>query len=229
MADITPIAHIETPFAEKFGVPRQSGVADCSGRIVFAPAYRDPVALRGLEEFSHIWLIWQFDRALRQGWSPTVRPPRLGGNARMGVFATRSPFRPNGLGLSSVVLERIQWDTPEGPVLHVRGADLVSGTPIFDIKPYLAYTDSHPEAAGGFTAGGVPRAAAGGGAAGAAAGAAVRAGQRPAAAVSGRSPAGLRYGLRRAQHPLPRGGRCADRSGRGRTPMKSEKRRGAAI
>ena len=146
MADITPIAHIETPFAEKFGVPRQSGVADCSGRIVFAPAYRDPAALRGLEEFSHIWLIWQFDRALRQGWSPTVRPPRLGGNVRMGVFATRSPFRPNGLGLSSVVLERIQWDTPEGPVLHVRGADLVSGTPIFDIKPYLAYTDSHPEA-----------------------------------------------------------------------------------
>ena len=150
MADITPIAHIETPFAEKFGVPRQSGVADCSGRIVFAPAYRDPAALRGLEEFSHIWLIWQFDRALRQGWSPTVRPPRLGGNARMGVFATRSPFRPNGLGLSSVVLERIQWDTPEGPVLHVRGADLVSGTPIFDIKPYLAYTDSHPEASGSF-------------------------------------------------------------------------------
>ena len=153
MADITPIAHIETPFAEKFGVPRQSGVADCSGRIVFAPAYRDPAALRGLEEFSHIWLIWQFDRALRQGWSPTVRPPRLGGNVRMGVFATRSPFRPNGLGLSSVVLERIQWDTPEGPVLHVRGADLVSGTPIFDIKPYLAYADSYPDAAGGFTGG----------------------------------------------------------------------------
>ena len=153
MADITPIARIETPFAEKFGVPRQSGVADYPGRIVLEPAYRDPAALRGLEAFSHIWLIWQFDRALRQGWSPTVRPPRLGGNARMGVFATRSPFRPNGLGLSSVVLERIEWDTPEGPVLHVRGADLVSGTPIFDIKPYLAYTDSHPEASGGFTAG----------------------------------------------------------------------------
>jgi len=151
MADITPIAHIETPFSEKFGVPRQSGVANCSGRIVFAPAYRDPAALRGLEEFSHIWLIWQFDRALRQGWSPTVRPPRLGGNARMGVFATRSPFRPNGLGLSSVVLERIQWDTPEGPVLHVRGADLVSGTPIFDIKPYLPYVDAYPDARGGFT------------------------------------------------------------------------------
>ena len=149
----------------------------------------------------------------------------------MGVFATRAPFRPNGLGLSSVVLERIQWDTPEGPVLHVRGADLVSGTPIFDIKPYLAYTDSHPEAAGGFTAGlageklrvvcpeqllaAVPPEQ--------------RQGLLSAAAVSGRSPAGLRYGLRWAQRPLPRGGRCADRSGRGRTPVKSEKRRGAAI
>lgn len=153
MADITPIARIETPFGEKFGVPRQSGIADCPGRIVFEMPYRDPEAVRGLEGFSHVWLIWQFDRALRQEWSPTVRPPRLGGNTRMGVFATRSPFRPNGLGLSSVALERIEWDTPEGPVLHVRGADLVSGTPIFDIKPYLAYTDSHPDAAGGFTAG----------------------------------------------------------------------------
>lgn len=153
MADITPIAHIETPFAEKFGVPRQSGVADCSGRIVFAPAYRDPAALRGLEEFSHIWLIWQFDRALRQGWSPTVRPPRLGGNARMGVFATRSPFRPNALGLSSVRLDRVELDPALGPVLHVSGADLMDGTPIFDIKPYLPYTDSHPQATGGFTDG----------------------------------------------------------------------------
>lgn len=153
MADITPIAHIETPFSEKFGVPRQSGVADCSGRIVFAPAYRDPAALRGLEEFSHIWLIWQFDRALRQGWSPTVRPPRLGGNARMGVFATRSPFRPNALGLSSVRLDRVELDPALGPVLHVSGADLMDGTPIFDIKPYLPYTDSHPQAAGGFTDG----------------------------------------------------------------------------
>lgn len=152
MADITPIAHIETPFAEKFGVPRQSGVADCSGRIVFAPAYRDPAALRGLEEFSHIWLIWQFDRALRQGWSPTVRPPRLGGNARMGVFATRSPFRPNPIGLSSVVLERVELTADLGPVLHVRGADLVDGTPIFDIKPYIPYGDSHPDAVGGFAA-----------------------------------------------------------------------------
>ena len=116
MADITPIARIETPFAEKFGVPRQSGVADCPGRIVFEPPYRQPEALRGLEDFSHIWLIWQFDRALRQDWSPTVRPPRLGGNARMGVFATRSPFRPNGLGLSSVALTRIEWDTSGAPI-----------------------------------------------------------------------------------------------------------------
>ena len=147
------IARIETPFREKFGVPRQSGVADCPGRIVFEPAFRDPDAVRGLEGFSHIWLIWQFDRALRQGWSPTVRPPRLGGNARMGVFATRSPFRPNGLGLSAVELERVESDGPEGPVLYVRGADMVSGTPIFDIKPYLAYADSYPDAAGGFTGG----------------------------------------------------------------------------
>ena len=147
------IARIETPFAEKFGVPRQSGIADSPGRIVFEKPFRDVDAVRGLEGFSHIWLIWQFDRALRQGWSPTVRPPRLGGNARMGVFATRSPFRPNGLGLSAVELERVEPDGPEGPVLYVRGADMVSGTPIFDIKPYLAYTDSHPDAAGGFTAG----------------------------------------------------------------------------
>lgn len=147
------IARIETPFREKFGVPRQSGIADCPGRIVFEPAFRDPDAVRGLEGFSHIWLIWQFDRALRQGWSPTVRPPRLGGNARMGVFATRSPFRPNGLGLSAVELERVESDGPEGPVLYVRGADMVSGTPIFDIKPYLAYADSYPDAAGGFTGG----------------------------------------------------------------------------
>ena len=148
------IGHVYTDFQEKFGIPRQSGlVHELTGTVVFLPEYRQPEAFRGLEDFSHIWLIWQFDRALRQDWSPTVRPPRLGGNTRMGVFATRSPFRPNGLGLSSVALERIEWDTPEGPVLHVRGADLVSGTPIFDLKPYLAYTDSHPDAAGGFTAG----------------------------------------------------------------------------
>ena len=153
MADITPIARIETPFGEKFGVPRQSGIADCPGRIVFEPAYRDPEAVRGLEGFSHVWLIWQFDRALRPTWSPTVRPPRLGGNQRMGVFATRSPFRPNGLGLSAVELERVSLDEPDGPVLYVRGADMVSGTPIFDIKPYLAYADSYPDASGGFTGG----------------------------------------------------------------------------
>lgn len=153
MADITPIARIETPFGEKFGVPRQSGIADCPGRIVFEPAYRDPEAVRGLEGFSHVWLIWQFDRALRPNWSPTVRPPRLGGNQRIGVFATRSPFRPNGLGLSAVELERVSLDEPDGPVLYVRGADMVSGTPIFDIKPYLAYADSYPDASGGFTGG----------------------------------------------------------------------------
>ena len=153
MADITPIARIETPFGEKFGVPRQSGIADCPGRIVFEPAFRDPEAVRGLEDFSHVWLIWQFHRALRQTWSPTVRPPRLGGNQRMGVFATRSPFRPNGLGLSAVELERVSLDEPDGPVLYVRGADMVSGTPIFDIKPYLAYADSYPDASGGFTGG----------------------------------------------------------------------------
>ena len=153
MADITPIARIETPFGEKFGVPRQSGIADCPGRIVFEPAFRDPEAVRGLEEFSHVWLIWQFHRALRQTWSPTVRPPRLGGNQRIGVFATRSPFRPNGLGLSAVELERVSLDEPDGPVLYVRGADMVSGTPIFDIKPYLAYADSYPDASGGFTGG----------------------------------------------------------------------------
>lgn len=153
MAGITPIARIETPFGEKFGVPRQSGIADCPGRIVFEMPYRDPEAVRGLEGFSHVWLIWQFDRALRQTWSPTVRPPRLGGNQRIGVFATRSPFRPNGLGLSAVELERVSLDEPDGPVLYVRGADMVSGTPIFDIKPYLAYADSYPDASGGFTGG----------------------------------------------------------------------------
>ena len=147
------IARIETPFAEKFGVPRQSGIADSPGRIVFEKPFQDVDAVRGLEGFSHIWLIWQFDRAQRQSWSPTVRPPRLGGNERVGVFATRSPFRPNGLGLSAVELERVALDEPKGPVLYVRGADMVSGTPIVDIKPYLAYADSYPDAAGGFTGG----------------------------------------------------------------------------
>ena len=147
------IARIRTPFAEKFGVPRQSGLAPTAGRIVFEPAYRDPEALRGLEGFSHLWLVWVFDRAVRDDWSPTVRPPRLGGNQRMGVFATRSPFRPNPIGLSCVELTAIEPDTPEGTVLHVRGADLVDGTPILDIKPYLPYCDARPAAKGGFTDG----------------------------------------------------------------------------
>ena len=147
------IAHIHTPVAEKFGVPRQSGLAPTAGRIVFAPEYRNPDALRGLEGFSHLWLVWVFDRSARDGWSPTVRPPRLGGNQRMGVFATRSPFRPNPIGLSCVELSGVEWDTPDGPVLHVRGADLVDGTPILDIKPYLPYCDAKPDATGGFTDG----------------------------------------------------------------------------
>ncbi len=149
-AQITAIAHIYNDFNEKFGIPRQSGLAHNLSKIVFEPQYRDREALRGIEGYSHLWLIWQFSRAVTDKWSPTVRPPRLGGNVRMGVFATRSPFRPNSMGLSSVKLERVEYDTPEGAVLYVSGADILSGTPIFDIKPYLAYTDSHPEALGGF-------------------------------------------------------------------------------
>ena len=148
---MTPIAHIHSDFAEKFGVPRQSGlVEELEADIVFEPAYQNPDALRGLEDFSHIWLIWVFDRAIRDTWSPTVRPPRLGGNTRMGVFATRSPFRPNPIALSCVKLAGIR-QTAEGPVLRVRGADLVNGTPILDIKPYIPYADCHPDAAEGFT------------------------------------------------------------------------------
>ena len=147
-----PVAHIRSEFAEKFGVPRQSGLVEAlEADIVFEPAYRNPDALRGLEDFSHIWLIWVFDRAIRENWSPTVRPPRLGGNTRMGVFATRSPFRPNPIALSCVQLAGIR-QTAQGPVLRVRGADLVDGTPILDIKPYIPYADSHPEALGGFAA-----------------------------------------------------------------------------
>lgn len=149
---MTPIAHIHSDFAEKFGVPRQSGlVEELEADIVFEPAYQNPDALRGLEDFSHIWLIWVFNRAIRDTWSPTVRPPRLGGNTRMGVFATRSPFRPNSIALSCVQLADIR-QTAEGPVLRVKGADLVDGTPILDIKPYIPYADSHPEALGGFAA-----------------------------------------------------------------------------
>lgn len=147
------IAHIHTDFATKFGIPRQSGLVPAlQGRIVFTPECRVPEALRGLEGFSHIWLIWQFSQTVREDWSPTVRPPRLGGNTRMGVFATRSPFRPNAIGLSCVRLEGVEPDTPEGPVLHVSGADLMDGTPIFDIKPYLPYADCQPDAVWGFAA-----------------------------------------------------------------------------
>lgn len=145
------IAKIHSDFPTKFGIPRQSGLADAlRATIVFEPEYRNADAVRGLEEFSHIWLIWQFSQAVREGWSPTVRPPRLGGNRRMGVFATRSPFRPNSIGLSSVKLERVEMHPQLGPVLHIAGADLMDGTPILDIKPYLPFTDSHPEAVGGF-------------------------------------------------------------------------------
>ena len=138
------IAHIHTAFPTKFGIPRQSGlVEELRGEIVFTPEYRNPDALRGLEDFSHIWLVWQFSGAVRESWSPTVRPPRLGGNERVGVFATRSPFRPNPLGLSCVQLLRTELHTKDGPVLYVVGADLVDGTPIYDIKPYLPLSLIH--------------------------------------------------------------------------------------
>ena len=146
------IARMHSDFATKFGIPRQSGlVEELRSTIVFEPEFRNPDALRGIEDFSHLWIIWQFSEAVRQGWSPTVRPPRLGGNTRMGVFATRSPFRPNNLGLSSVKLLGVEHTEKYGTVLHVGGADLMDGTPIFDIKPYIPYGDSHPEATGGFT------------------------------------------------------------------------------
>ena len=144
-------ARIRTGFPEKFGIPRQSGlVPSLRARIVFEPEYRSPEALRGMEDFTHLWLLWIFSECCRDTWSPTVRPPRLGGNTRVGVFATRSPFRPNPIGLSSVRLERIDLHTPQGPVLTVSGADLMDQTPILDIKPYLPFTDSHPDASGGF-------------------------------------------------------------------------------
>jgi tRNA-Thr(GGU) m(6)t(6)A37 methyltransferase TsaA len=145
------IAHIHSDFTTKFGIPRQSGIVNTlKSMIVFEPEYRNPEALRGLDGFSHIWLIWEFSEAVRGTWSPTVRPPRLGGNKRMGVFATRSPFRPNAIGLSSVKLEGIGLHSDFGSVLYISGADLLDNTPIYDIKPYIPYTDSHPEAIGGF-------------------------------------------------------------------------------
>lgn len=146
-----PIAHIRTAFPEKFGIPRQSGlVPELKGEIVFCPPYRNPDALRGISEFSHLWLIWEFSGTERGKWSPTVRPPRLGGNTRVGVFASRSPFRPNPIGLSCVRLTKVLTDTPEGPILRVSGVDLLDGTAILDIKPYLPYADAHPQATAGF-------------------------------------------------------------------------------
>lgn len=149
--EIEPIAYISTDFPGKFGIPRQSGVVPTlRGRIVFCPKFRNPDALRGIEGFSHLWIIWQFSANKSAGWQPMVRPPRLGGNRQVGVFASRSPFRPNGLGLSAVEVEKVEWDTPQGPVIHVLGADLMDGTPIFDIKPYVTYADSISQAKSGF-------------------------------------------------------------------------------
>lgn len=148
---MAPVAHIRSDFPTKFGIPRQSGLVESlRASVVFTPEYRNPDTLRGMEGFSHLWLVWVFSRSVGARWSPTVRPPRLGGNERMGVFATRSPFRPNPIGLSAVKLEEIRLHTPEGPQLIVSGADLMDGTPILDIKPYLPYADCHPEALGGF-------------------------------------------------------------------------------
>ena len=147
---IRPIAHIHTEFPTKFGIPRQSGLAETRGEIIFEPEYRNPDAVRGLEGYSHLWLIWEFSETIRENWSPTVRTPRLGGNERRGVFATRSPFRPNPIGLSCVKLKDIENRGKEGMVRWVEGADLMDGTPIYDIKPYLPYVDSHPHAKGGF-------------------------------------------------------------------------------
>lgn len=146
------IARVHTDFHEKFGIPRQSGLVESlRATVVFEPPYRNADALRGIDGYSHLWLIWKFSETERKSWSPTVRPPRLGGNARMGVFATRSPFRPNPIALSSVKLCSVEWNTSQGPVLHIAGADLMDGTPLYDIKPYLAFTDSHPDAIGGFS------------------------------------------------------------------------------
>lgn len=151
MFQIRPIAYIHTDFPSKFGIPHQSGrIPSLKSTLVFEPEYRNPEAFRGLEDFTYLWLIWQFSQSTDRKWSPTVRPPRLGGNIRKGVFATRSPFRPNHLGLSSVKLEKIEFDPVLGPILHILGADLMDGTPVFDIKPYIPM-DCHPDATGGFT------------------------------------------------------------------------------
>ena len=149
--EIKPIARFCSPFSSKFGIPKQAGlVAELEGQIVFEPEFRSADALRGMEGFDYLWLIWEFSANRHKAHSPVVRPPVLGGNEKMGVFATRSPFRPNNIGLSSVRISRIEWETSRGPIIHVKGADLMDGTPIFDIKPYVVYADSHPEARSGF-------------------------------------------------------------------------------
>lgn len=149
--ELKEIAKIHTDFPEKFGIPRQSGLVNgLKGHIIFSPEYRNPDAVRGLEEFSHLWLVWGFSEVKRDGWTATVRPPRLGGKVRKGIFATRSPFRPNPLGLSSVALDCVTFDPKFGPIIHVSGIDMLDGTPIYDIKPYLPHIDAHPDAAGGF-------------------------------------------------------------------------------
>ena len=201
-ASIQAIARMKSDFPTKFGIPRQSGLVDAlESTIVFEPEFRNADALRGIEGFSHLWLIWQFSQAVRQGWSPTVRPPRLGGNVRMGVFATRSPFRPNNLGLSCVRLLGVEETREYGTVLHVGGADLMDGTPIFDIKPYIPYGDAKPDALGGFTQGAgdflltVTGEQAGR--------AHRRAVPRPPPLLSGRPGTGLRPDLRRLECALP--------------------------
>lgn len=146
------IGHIRTDFSSKFGIPRQSGLIDgLKGKIILEPEYRNPQVYKGIEEFSHIWLLWEFSEAKKEHWSATVKPPRLGGKKRMGVFATRAPFRPNNIGLSCVKLDRVEQDEKDGPVLWVAGVDLLDGTPIYDIKPYIPLTDCHPEASEGYT------------------------------------------------------------------------------
>ena len=144
------IGYIVTNFSEKFGIPRQSGLVETKGKIIFKPEYRTKDAFKGLEKFSHIWILWKFSKSIKKNWSATVKPPRLGGNKRLGVFATRSPFRPNPIGLSSVRLEKIEYDEKKGTILYISGADMLDGTPIYDIKPYLPYTDCHDDARGGF-------------------------------------------------------------------------------
>ena len=214
---IEPIAHIHTDFPTKFGVPRQSGLAsELTSTIIFAPAYRNPDCLRGIADFSHLWLIWEFDKVAGAGWSPTVLPPKLGGKTRVGVFATRSPFRPNPLGLSCVQLLRTELHTKDGPVLYVAGADLVDGTPIYDIKPYLPYADSHPDAVDGADPGEQTRRPPSG------------ARLRPHPRLPARPDAPLRLQLLRPRRPLPHPGPHPHRGG-DRPVIKGSPPRGVGV